>query len=282
MNSLDAPRPQLWAQRILFWGQIVLVVGFIIYRAYVGIQTPGSIISHDVIPVPQPDKTTATVQLIRGPFNVYHYVPGDPYFAAHPKAVIVFGTGDGGWGGWEDRVCRALQADGCEMVTFDCHAYSQTDYDRPTLEADMDTIAHMFPRTGPMPPVILGGWSMGADQAVAAAGSPKRPADIVGLLLISPSARSRYGEREPDRWNVPPTGPGTFALDEFATKLDGLRVAQWDANLDLLDSDAWLKDISTTHKGYTFHMGFHDYAGASDEFLAQLKKTVGWILSPQP
>jgi hypothetical protein len=120
---------------------------------------------------------------------------------------------------------------------------------------------------------------MGADQAVAAAGGPSRPGDLVGLLLISPSARSRYGEREPDRWNVPPTGPGTFALDDFATKLNGLRVAQWDANLDLLDSDTWLKDVSTTHKGYIFKLGFHDYGGASDAFLADLKKTVDWILS---
>ena len=26
----------------------------------------------------------------------------------------------------------------------------------------------------------------------------------------------------------------------------------------------------------------HDYGGASDAFLAELKKSVGWILSPQP
>ena len=282
MKSPDAHRPQDWAQRILFWGQIVLIAGFIVYRAYVGIQTPGSIISHDVIPVPQPEKTDSMINLIRGPLKVLHFMPGDPFYAAHPKAVIVFGSGDGGWGSWEDRVSRALQADGCEVISFDCLFYSKTDYDQPTLAADMNTLAHAFPHTGPMPPVILGGWSMGADQAVAAAAAPNRPADVVGLLLISPSARSRYGDREPDRWNVPPTGPGTFALDDFATKLDPLRVAQWDANLDLLDSDAWLKDVSTTHKGYIFHMGFHDYAGASDEFLAELKKTVGWILSTQP
>jgi pimeloyl-ACP methyl ester carboxylesterase len=257
----------------------MLVGGFLVYRAYVGIQTPGTIISHAVIPLNQPDRTTVTLHLTRGPFDVFRYIPGDPVFAAHPKAIIVFGTGDGGFGGWEDRVCRALQADGCEMITFDCMAYSKTDYDLPTLQADMNTIAHAFPRTGPMPPVILGGWSMGADQAVAAAGGPNRPADVVGLLLISPSARSRYGEREPDRWNVPPTGPGTFALDDFATKLDGLRVAQWDGNLDLLDSDKWLKDLSTVHKGYTFRLGFHDYVGACDEFLTDLKQTVAWILS---
>ena len=282
MKFPDALRREAWARHLLFWGQILLLAAFLVYRAYVGIQTPGTIISHNVIPVPQPEHTYVPVNLTRGPFKVNHYLPGDPFFAAHPKAVIVFGTGDGGWGGWEDRVCRALQADGCEMITLDCAVYSKTDYDEPTLEADMNTLAHAFPHTGPMPPVILGGWSMGADQAIAAAGGPNRPADLVGLLLVSPSARSRYGVREPDRWDVTPTGPGTFAIDDFAARLDGLRVAQWDAKLDLLDSDAWLKDITTTHKAYVFKLGFHDYAGASDAFLAELKKTVGWILSAQP
>ncbi|HZZ57765.1 MAG TPA: AcvB/VirJ family lysyl-phosphatidylglycerol hydrolase [Opitutaceae bacterium] len=282
MKFPDALRREAWARHILFWGQILLLAGFLGYRAYVGIQTPGTIISHDVIPVPQPEKTDSMINLIRGPLKVLRFVPGDPFFAAHPRAIVVFGSGDGGWGGWEDRVSRALQADGCEMISFDCYMYSRTDYDLPTLQADMNTLAHAYPRPGPMPPVILGGWSMGADQAVAAAGGPRRPADVVGLLLISPSARSRYGEREPDRWNVPPTGPGTFALADFATGLDGLRVAQWDANLDLLDSDAWLTDLSATHKAYNFRLGFHDYAGASDAFLNELKKTVGWILSTQP
>jgi hypothetical protein len=282
MKFPDAARREAWAQHLLFWGQILLVGGFLVYRAYVGIMTPGTIISHSVIPVVQPDRTTVSIALTRGPYNVFHYQPGDPVFALTPRAVLVFGSGDGGFTGWEDRVCRALQADGCEVIGFDCAIYAKTDYDLPTLQADMDTLAHAFPRTGPMPPLILGGWSMGADQAVAAAGGPRRPADLAGLLLISPSARSRYGEREPDRWNVPPTGAGTFALEDFATKLTGLRVAQWDANLDLLDSDTWLKHVTTIHKAYVFKLGFHDYAGASDAFLTELKKTVGWILSPQP
>ena len=282
MKFPDARRLEAWAQRALFWGQIILVTSFLIYRAYIGVQTPGTIIGHDVIPVDQPGRATVTLILTRGPFYIFHYVPADPTFAAHPKAVLVFGSGDGGFTGWEDRVCRALQAHGCEVIGFDCAIYARTDYDLPTLQADMNTLAHKFSHDGPQPPVILGGWSMGADQAVAAAAGPHRPADLTGLLLISPSARSRYGVREPDRWDVPPKGPGTFALDDFATDLTGLRVAQWDGNLDLLGSDTWLKDVTTTHKAYLFKLGFHDYAGASDAFLNDLKDTVDWLLSNEP
>jgi hypothetical protein len=281
MRFPDAPQREAWTQRILLWGELLLVAGFLVFRFYVAVQTPATVISTAVVPVTPPDRTTETLHLKRGDFDVFRYIPGDPAFAAHPKALIVFGSGDGGFDGWEDRVCKALQADGCEMIGFDCARYAKTDYDLATLQADMATITHAFPHD-PMPPAILGGWSMGANQAVAAAGGPNRPAGLTGLLLISPSGRGRYGLRDADRWNVPPTGNGTFALDDFAAKLDGLRVAQWDANLDLLDSTAWLKDITTTHKAFTFTLGFHDYGGASDEFLTELKKSVAWILSTDP
>jgi hypothetical protein len=279
MKFPDAARREAWARRLFLAAQVLLVAGFLLYRGYVGVQTPGTIIGADVIPYPQPDRTNESLPLKRGPFDVWLYRPGDPAFAAHPRAVIVFGSGDGGFDGWEDRVCRALQAFGCQIIGFDCAHYSKTDYDLPTLQADMNTISHAFIGTGSAPPIILGGWSMGADQAVAAAGGPDRPGGLTGLLVISPSARSRYGLRVPDRFDVPPTGPGTFALEDFATRLNGLRVAQWDGNLDLLDSDAWLRDVTTTHQAFLFKLGFHDYAGASDAFLVQLKKSVAWILT---
>jgi phosphatidylglycerol lysyltransferase len=282
MRFPEVERREAWARRILFWSELLLVVGFILFRLYVSIELPPTIISAAVIPVAQPERTTETLALKRGDFAVFRYAPGDPALAARPKAALIFGSGDGGFDGWEDRVCKALQADGEEVIGFDCAAYAKTDYDLATLQADMDTIGHAFHKDGPMPPLILGGWSMGAEQAVAAAGGPNRPADLVGLLLISPGARGRYGLRDADRWDVPPTGDGTFALDDFAAKLGGLRVAQWDGNLDLLDSTAWLKDVTTTHRAFTFKLGFHDYGGASDAFLTELKKSVGWILSTEP
>jgi hypothetical protein len=282
MRFPEVEQREAWARRILFWGELLLVAGFILFRIYASIETPPTIISPAIIPVVQPDRTTETLHLKRGDFAVFRYLPGDPAYAAHPKAVLIFGSGDGGFDGWEDRVCRALQADGYEMLGFDCALYAKTDYDLATLQADMGTIGHAFHHDGPMPPLIFGGWSMGAEQAVAAAGGPERPADLAGLLLISPGGRGRYGLRDADRWNVPPTGAGTFALDDFASRLNGLRVAQWDGNLDLLDSTAWLKDVTTTHRAFAFKLGFHDYDGASDAFLAQLRQSLAWVLSAEP
>ena len=122
---------------------------------------------------------------------------------------------------------------------------------------------------------------MGAEQAVPMAGGPHPPTGLIGLLLISPGDRGRYGLRDSDRWNVMPTGPGTFALKDFAHSLGKIRVAQWDGNLDLLGSKDWLKSLTTPHKVYDFPWGMHDYNNASDHFLKLLQDSIKWILSPE-
>ncbi len=229
----------------------------------------------------QPDRVEITLHLKRGDFIVHRYVPGDPKFAQHPLAVIIFGSGDGGFDGWEDRVCHALQAAGYEMLGFDCALYAKTDFDLETLQADTNTIAQnsLASYGDHPPPLIDGGWSMGAELAVPAAGGPHPPTGLVGLLLISPGDRGRYGLRDADRWDVSPTGPGTFGLKDFAHNLGKLHVAQWDGNLDLLGSKDWLSFLTAPHKAYDFSWGMHDYDGASDHFLSLLKDSLQWVLS---
>jgi hypothetical protein len=231
----------------------------------------------------QPPRIEVTLPLKRGDFMVHRYVPGDAPFAAQPRAVVIFGSGDGGFDGWEDRVCKALQAAGYEILGFDCAIYAKTDYDLATLQADTNVIAQSSLRQygNHPPPLVLGGWSMGAEQAVAAAGGPQPPAGLVGLLLISPGDRGRYGLRVADRYDVPPTGPGTFGLKDFARSLGTLRVAQWNGDLDLLGSKDWLSYLTAPHKGYDYPWGMHDYSGASDQFLAMLKDSLAWVLSPK-
>ena len=233
---------------------------------------------------PQPDPVDVTLHLKRGDFTVHRFLPGDPKFAGHPQAVIIFGSGDGGFDGWEDRVCRSLQAAGYEMLGFDCALYAKSDYNLDTLQADTNTIAQssLTHYGDHPPPLIVGGWSMGAEQAVPMAGGSHPPTGLVGLLLISPGDRGRYGLRDSDRWNVTPTGPGTFALKDFALNLNEVRVAQWDGKLDLLGSKEWLTSLTGPHKGFDFPWGMHDYNGASDQFLSLLKDSVKWILSPEP
>lgn len=225
-----------------------------------------------------------SLPLKRGNFIVFHYVPTDSNLAAHPKALIIFGSGDGGPQGWEDRVCSALRDYGCEVISFNFNSYAATDYDLDTLQQDFNTVAQNFlsqHKDNP-PPLIVGGWSMGAAQAVPVAGGPHPPPGLVGLLLVSPESRGRYGLHDSDRMNILPTGNGTFALQDFANNLGHLRVAQWSANLDVIGSTAWLQALAAPHKEFDFPLAMHDYNGASDAFLAALKDSLDWILSSAP
>ena len=62
---------------------------------------------------------TVSVPLRRRAFPRYHFVP-----QGAPKAIIIFGSGDGGWGQIENRVCTFLQQNGFYTVGIDFRKYA--------------------------------------------------------------------------------------------------------------------------------------------------------------
>ena len=216
------------------------------------------------------------LSLRRGVFTVYDFAPK----AGAPRAVIIFGSGDGGWGGWEETVCQTLCNHGYQVIGIDSADYAITDYNLATLQADFGLIADKFlaPYGANPPPLLEGGWSMGAAQAIAIAGGPHPPRDLTGLLLASPLSRGRYGLRISDKLNFLPYGPGTFAVHDFAPAMTHLRIAQWHGSEDTIDSRTWLKDLKDPHREYDLPHAGHNYNAASDAFLRQLLNSVKWIL----
>jgi pimeloyl-ACP methyl ester carboxylesterase len=221
--------------------------------------------------------TSVSLPLTRGLFTVREFKPKQ----AIPRAIIVFGTGDGGWSGFEEEISRRLQNDEYEVVGIDWHVYAENDYDLPTLQADIGKIVKSVrdPYGVDAPPVVLGGWSMGAAQAIAAAGGPHPPEGLVGLLLIDPCSRGRYGLRLTDESNILPTGPGTFAVADFARTMGNLHVVQWHAALDQIDSRAWLQVLTAPHKEYDFEKTGHFYDNDRADFLNQFSDSIPWILT---
>ena len=217
--------------------------------------------------------------LSRGTFTAHEFKP-----SAAPRAVIFFGSGDGGWGPWEDSVADALQRAGYEVIGIDSAAYAATPYDLPTLQRDFSSMVKaIFSHLGSNPPpFIVGGWSMGAGQAIAVAGGPNPPPHLRGLLLASPLSRGRFGLNLEDKLNVLPTGPGTFAVRDFERKLKGLRVVQWHAANDSIDSRAWLTELRAPHLEHDFPNAGHTYDGADDAFRRSFVSSVSWILQDSP
>jgi hypothetical protein len=130
------------------------------------------------------------------------------------------------------------------------------------------------------PPLVIGGYSMGAAQAIAAAGGPHPPSGLIGLLVIDPLSRGRYGLREADQMNELPEGPGTFGAASFAGTLGSVRVLQWHAENDSIDSHAWLDSLTAPHRFFVFPGAGHSYAVNRPEFIRQLVASVGWIVDP--
>jgi pimeloyl-ACP methyl ester carboxylesterase len=220
------------------------------------------------------------IELTRGEFTVYRFSSA----RGTAEAVIIFGSGDGGWGSFEEEIAHALQDRGYDVIGIDFTVYADSDYDLETLQADFVRIsqAGMAARPQAHLPLILGGYSMGAAQAVAAAGGARPPTGMVGLLLIDPLSRGRYGLTASDRLDVLPTGPGTFGVAQFASALSALRVVQWHAENDEIDSRAWLEQLSAQHEEFTFPGTGHKYNANRADFLRRLTDSVAWILRNTP
>jgi len=228
--------------------------------------------------LPKSESRPVSIQLQRGSFTLMEF----PSKKSKPSAIIIFGSGDGGWGGLEESIGQALQNGGYEMIGIDSVNYAKTDYDLDILQSDFTRIAQKAEASyGDHPvPLIIGGYSMGAAQAIAAAGGPHPPRGMAGLLLVDPCSRGRYGLRISDQMNVLPTGPGTFSMDDFARTMGKLRVVQWHAAADSIDSRVWLNSLTAQHREFDFSHAGHDYNNDRDDFLRQLVESVDWILNP--
>jgi pimeloyl-ACP methyl ester carboxylesterase len=223
----------------------------------------------------------ADLDLTRGKFSFFHFFFRPPGPLAQPKALILFGSGAAGWMGWEDKVCDHLQADGYEIVGIDFRKYALQDYDLNILQADYQKLTQKYlaPYGNHPPPVILGGWSTGAEQAVAVAGGPNPPGNLAGLILIAPGATGGFGKYATDYIIMNAPADRVFHPVDFASKFGRLRVAQWHAEFDLLDSLKWLKALPGPYREYDFSNAIHDYRDACGEVLTGLSGSVAWILN---
>jgi phosphatidylglycerol lysyltransferase len=224
----------------------------------------------DELPAPR-----ATVHLSHAEAGVRLYEPD----TLPPKAILIFGSGDGGWSAWEDAVARWLREDGCYVVGFDFREYAAKDYDLDTLSKDMAALARDAANRcqGENTPVIYTGWSMGAVQAVPAA-SKNRPPNLAGVILMSADSRGRYGLRSSDELGVTPEGPGTFGLGQFNAALKDLRVAQFHGGADFMASTAWIQSLASPHALYIVPGANHGFNGPDDSFKDWIVRGVNWVL----
>lgn len=253
---------------------------------------PGLLLFLALAPAPtaaRAAQATTSITLARGAYEARFYAP--PGEKA-PRGLIVFGSGDGGWSYWEERVCQHLAKRGFAIAGVDFNRYAEHDFDADLLRRDFCALVLELRRRHPGAEgsaVFYGGWSMGAEQSLPAAAEPAgRAPGLRGLVLVAPGARGRFGLRLRDRMAVAPTGPGTFGLRELAPRCADLRMAVFHAGLDLLDDLAWSENQKLDLRRWTVPRAFHDFSGAGDAFLGALDEGMNWLLeepapaSPRP
>jgi pimeloyl-ACP methyl ester carboxylesterase len=218
------------------------------------------------------------IELSRGALTVFDF----PSKKTTTSAVMIFGSGDGGWGNLEEDICQAFQDQGYEIIGIDSCAYAKSDYNLDVLQSDYAKIAQTIrARFGNHPPpLIVGGYSMGAAQAIAVSGGPHPPQGLIGLVVIDPLSRGRYGLHQLDQLDVLPIGPGTFGVDSFCRSMGSLRVVQWHAEKDNIDSSRWLDSLTAHYKFFTFLGTGHSYDTNRAGFLGQLVQSAQWIIDP--
>ncbi len=238
----------------------------------------GAWLSTEPFKIPPSNGKLVAITLERGPFSVLRFASERP----ETSAIIIFASGDGGWGTLEETISRAFQSSGYEVIGIDSENYARTDYTLDVLQSDFAKIARMADASfgNHTPPLIVGGYSMGAAQAIAVAGGPHPPEGLAGLLLIDPCSRGRYGLRSSDQLNLLPTGPGTFKVDSFCHSLNSQRVVQWHAANDSIDSQAWLGSLTAQHKSFIFPNTGHDYERNRGDFSSQLVESAAWLVAP--
>ena len=225
----------------------------------------------------EPLAPTITLPLKRGAFGTYHFAP-----TGVARALLLFASGDGGWGFLENRVCAFLASRGFYAIGIDCNKYAETDYDALTLTTDFATITQdgLTRTKNPDLPVIYGGWSMGAVQAVAAAAGEGRSRYLAGLILLSMDKRGRYGLRLPERVGLEPEGEDTFGVADFTAQVANLRVVQLAAAGDWMNNTSWIKGLRSPYRLFELENSNHDFNGADETFEQDLLEGISWILDP--
>ena len=217
------------------------------------------------------------LKLPRMPFSVRIY-------QAHTgcRALVLFASGDGGWKAFEDKICRYLASQGFCVVGWDSRKFADPGfYDQKVLAAGFAAALDEARRISGVRdvPVVFSGYSTGAEQAVAAAAVSPRQPKLLGLLIIAPAERGRYGITLSDLMGIQPVGEGSFGLSELAQRVDGLRVVQIHGEHDPLDSIEWLGHLNTPHQLRTYPDGWHFFKDGPPDFLKLLADAIDWILS---
>jgi type IV secretory pathway VirJ component len=233
----------------------------------------------------------------RGAFTMVVYAPSRAPAAApsgaaaaagtDPKPVVLLVSGEGGWKSFDILLATDLAAEGYWIGGVDAKAYfSDPQDDRGQLASDMRAFAEALQGAAGRPPgapLVLVGYSFGADVAPWIAGAAGWGGRVRGQLLIGPDENGSLQYRITEMLGI------NYKAHSFAVA-DALRSAAGIPTVFIHgEKDGWsaapklFAAASEPRRLFSIPGATHHFGGHEDELRAALRDGMAWIVSaPAP
>jgi pimeloyl-ACP methyl ester carboxylesterase len=223
-------------------------------------------------------ETSLSVELRGKAFPVLLYRPSPPDSG---RPLLVFSSGDGGWRDFEHKNGEWLSHNGYWVLGVDMVKYIQG----PVAESDIvDDYRRFFAAfravvpNGRDRPIILIGYSFGAELIVPLSVHMGPDDRVSGLILIGPGERGSFMIRVAGSSGVTPGRDTSFLVANYLATLGGLPLLFLHGELDRIGASPKLYELSKEPKRLSLIKGAgHLFHGGNQDYLNSLREGMRWI-----
>jgi pimeloyl-ACP methyl ester carboxylesterase len=218
--------------------------------------------------------TPLSVMLRGKEFQALLYHPS-PHDSGHP--FLIFSSGDGGWRDFEQKNGEWLSQNGSWVLGIDMVKYIERPLSEENIIEDYRQFFAVFRNSVPNNkdrPIILIGYSFGAELIVPLLTHLTPDDRIAGLALISPGERGSFKIRlaESSGSDI------SFLLADYLPKLAGLPIFFLHGELDRIGATPKLYESSKEPKRLSIIKGTgHLFSSGTQGYFNSLQEGISWI-----
>ena len=231
---------------------------------------------------------TVPVTTSRGAFDLVVYAPRPPAPAGAPadsKPVVLLVSGEGGWKSFDVLLSQILSDEGYWVGGVDAKAYFwDPQDDRGLLAADIRSFATALQKAAGRPgggPLILAGYSFGADLAPWIGGAAGWGGRVKGLLLIGPDENGSLAFRYTEMIGIK-YKDHAFSVTEALKSSAGIPTVFIHGSKDGWSKAPELHEATSEPKKLiVIPDATHHFGGHQEELRSALRQGMEWLTGPR-